>query len=267
MALFGSNRKSSASLLFLSLCMLLVSNSFVTVMLVDGARVRGEGKAAETTENTRDTSMDGRRQQQVPSRGSSAQRRLFADKWGDPSNPGRGGAAAKAKGFQEVILMMQRFPSPAPQPPTPSIPPTGGRNDRCTNALGPIDVSPASNAPILYDDNTVGAMIPMVLPDRCDRISNSSPGVWYQVLGTGSSMTASLCHAGTNFDSKITVYQGDCNGVLACVTANDDSASICSLNRQASQVQWDSETDVTYYVLIHGFGARVGEFQLSVETQ
>ena len=35
-------------------------------------------------------------------------------------------------------------------------------------------------------------------------------------------MTASLCWPGTNYDSKITVYRGDCNAVMDCVNANDD---------------------------------------------
>jgi hypothetical protein len=85
--------------------------------------------------------------------------------------------------------------------------------------------------------------------------------------GTGEQMTASLCWPNTNFDSKITVYSGDCNGVMNCINANDDASGnfgACALNRQASRVQWESEEGVTYYLLIHGFGARAGDFTLNV---
>lgn len=80
-------------------------------------------------------------------------------------------------------------------------------------------------------------------------------------------MTASLCWAGTRFDSKITVYRGDCNGVMTCINANDDASGnfgACQVNRQASRVQWESDDGALYYLLIHGFGSRAGDFQLNV---
>ncbi|CAB9524294.1 PKD (Partial), partial [Seminavis robusta] len=38
----------------------------------------------------------------------------------------------------------------------------------------------------------------------------------------------------------------------------------CTVNRQASRVQWPSNDGTMYYLLIHGFGAREGDFQLNV---
>ena len=54
---------------------------------------------------------------------------------------------------------------------------------------------------------------------------------------------------------------------MTCVNANDDASGnfgACAINRQASRVQWPSENGVMYYLLIHGFGARSGDFQLNV---
>jgi len=87
--------------------------------------------------------------------------------------------------------------------------------------------------------------------------SNSAPGVWYSVTGTGADMIASLC-AGTTYDSKLSVFTGAC-GALTCVTGNDD---FCGLQ---SEVEWNSTMGQTYYILVHGFGSSTGDFALSVD--
>ena len=54
---------------------------------------------------------------------------------------------------------------------------------------------------------------------------------------------------------------------MTCVNANDDASGnfgACDINRQASRVQWPSDRGVMYHLLIHGFGARTGDFQLNV---
>ena len=87
--------------------------------------------------------------------------------------------------------------------------------------------------------------------------SSTSAGVWYSVTGTGGPIIASLC-AGTNYDSKLSVYTGSC-GALTCVTGNDD---FCGLQ---SEVDWISNSGQTYYVLVHGFGSSRGDFTLRVD--
>jgi hypothetical protein len=220
--------------------------------------------------------------------GPHRRRQLFADMWSDPSNASRGGAGAAAKDSNEVIFMRSRvtdapspsaavttnptatttvFPTLLPASTAPSNttlaspPPTmdsSARNDRC-EAATPMQLG------TIYKDTTIGARIPTVLPDRCNRITNSASGVWYSVVGTGSPMTASLCHPDTDFDSKLTVYAGSCTDVMDCIDSNDDAdgtLGTCDSNRQASRVEWDSTADTLYYILVHGFGARVGNFQL-----
>jgi hypothetical protein len=137
---------------------------------------------------------------------------------------------------------------------------SSSRNDRCEMAT-PLELATA------YSGTTIGARIPAVLPDRCNRITNSASGVWYTIMGTGNQMTASLCHPATDFDSKLTVYAGSCDALMNCVTANDDAdgtLGTCDSNRQASRVEWDSTAGTLYYLLVHGFGSRVGNFQLDV---
>ena len=88
--------------------------------------------------------------------------------------------------------------------------------------------------------------------------TNTAPGVWYQLVGPSTgNVTASLCGAGTNYDSKISVYTGSC-GALTCVTGNDD---FCGLQ---SEVTFTSTPGQIYYILVHGFGTASGDFDLAI---
>jgi Secretion system C-terminal sorting domain len=86
---------------------------------------------------------------------------------------------------------------------------------------------------------------------------NVAPDVWYTVVGTGGSITASLC--GSSYDTKIDIYSGTC-GALTSVACNDDFAG-CGLQ---SQISWASVLSTTYYIRVHGFGGAVGAYTLNV---
>jgi hypothetical protein len=88
----------------------------------------------------------------------------------------------------------------------------------------------------------------------------SAPGVWYEftdTTGLVTNYTLSMCDGGTDYDSKITVYSGDC-GALACVVDNDDT---CGLQ---SEVQWQGDGLTTYYILVHGFASNTGNFSMAL---
>lgn len=127
---------------------------------------------------------------------------------------------------------------------TLSSPPAG--NDVCGGAL-PISCGQTVSG------TTVGAT-----PDGAPfcGTSNTAPGVWYQFVGNGDFVNASLCN-GTSYDSKLTVYSGSC-GALTCVAGNDDA---CGLQ---SEVQFQSNAGQSYYILVHGFGSSSGAFDLSL---
>lgn len=90
--------------------------------------------------------------------------------------------------------------------------------------------------------------------------SNTAPGVWYSIQGTGGPINANTCSAGTNYDTKLSVYTGSC-GSFTCVTGNDDDFT-CSAFR--SSVDWNSVAGQTYYILVHGYSANTGNFDLSI---
>lgn len=89
----------------------------------------------------------------------------------------------------------------------------------------------------------------------------TSPGVWYTVVGTGGTLTASTCDVGTDFDTKLHVYCGSCPFDLVCIAANDDGPSQCAT---ASEATWCSEDGRTYYILVTGFQENMGNFVLHV---
>lgn len=123
-------------------------------------------------------------------------------------------------------------------------------NALCANAI-PLacDGSEAGNT-------TLGLV---VSAPTCGSANITSKGLWYSVEGTGQVITVSTCNA-TNYDSKISVFTGDCN-TLICVGGNDDAAG-CGGN--SSQLSFPSIAGVTYLVLVHGYNQAVGAFTLSI---
>ena len=126
-------------------------------------------------------------------------------------------------------------------------------NDECSGAIA---VSCGDSVTGTTDGATADTG---VAPD-CGT-SVTSPGVWYSLddnSGLPGTITLSLCN-GTDYDSKISVYTGDCNAPpLTCVDGNDDS---CGLQ---SEITFNSDGNTTYLILVHGFGGATGNFTLDV---
>lgn len=133
-------------------------------------------------------------------------------------------------------------------------------NDECTNAT-PISCGDTVTASTF--EATVDVTAPSCPLRVGPAISVTSPGVWYSFVGTGDFVQLNTC-GGSNFDTKLSVYEGGCGG-LTCVTANDDFFG-CGSNLQ-SQVDFCSEPGVTYHVLVHGSnvvaGSDTGTFTLA----
>ncbi|MHC4090078.1 MAG: hypothetical protein ACYSVY_07335, partial [Planctomycetota bacterium] len=92
--------------------------------------------------------------------------------------------------------------------------------------------------------------------------SVSSAGVWYSVIGTGNTMTASTCGPFFNYDTKVTVYCGSCEEPT-CVDGNDDNCA-GGASGLLSTVTWCSQAGAEYLILVHGFGSASGDFELSL---
>lgn len=85
-------------------------------------------------------------------------------------------------------------------------------------------------------------------------VSVTAPGVWYSVTGTGGKIRLSTCGT-TAWDTRLSVYTGTCSNLVGEV-ANDDHCGT------GSEVTINSIQGVDYKILVHGFGAAAGNFNL-----
>ena len=119
-------------------------------------------------------------------------------------------------------------------------------NDACTGAIT------INCGQTITGSTACGATIDAVA--TCGTTLNTAPGLWYQFVGDGTPVTLSLC--GSGYDTKIGVFTGTC-AALVCVTGNDD---FCGLQ---SQVTFNTNASVTYYILVTGFSTQTGNFTLT----
>ncbi|MBI5541125.1 MAG: T9SS type A sorting domain-containing protein [Bacteroidia bacterium] len=120
-------------------------------------------------------------------------------------------------------------------------------NDQCSGA---ITVTCGNS----YSGTTVGATTTNDPTGSCGT-SVDGPGVWYKFIGTGNSVTASLC--GSSYDTKLHIFSGTCASYI-CVDGNDD---FCSLQ---SEVSFNTTVGVTYYIFVSGYSSNTGAYTLAI---
>ncbi len=124
-------------------------------------------------------------------------------------------------------------------------------NDLCENA---IRLSVPGSAVGFTNDATIDDEFPF-----CGT-SITAPGVWYSVIGTGNTITATTCSEITEFDTKINVYCNSCVEPI-CVVGDDDN---CDEFAHPEPVEWCSQAGAEYLILVHGFAMQTGGFELNV---
>ena len=94
-------------------------------------------------------------------------------------------------------------------------------------------------------------------------------GLWYSIMGTGDTLRATMCFEDTDYDTYLSIYEGDCDD-LNCVGGNDDQDEVnffadpCFENFLSSSVDWESEEGVEYFLHVSGSNAvtpAVGGFE------
>ena len=116
-------------------------------------------------------------------------------------------------------------------------------NDECENAI-----------PISCGETMTGSTFPAI-----NHGGNTSPDAFYTFTGTGEEelVTISLC--GSSYDTYLRVYS-DCSlGTL--LASNDD---LCDYQ---SELNFVSDGTSTYIILVEGYGAHNGEFDISVTCE
>ena len=102
---------------------------------------------------------------------------------------------------------------------------------------------------------------PSTLP-TCITTNGTGGAVYYTHTGTGFTTIATTCSGTAQYDTKISVYEGDCLTPI-CVGGNDDNCTGGS-SGLLSTVLWDSVAGVEYIIVVHGFGASQGLYELTL---
>ncbi len=117
-------------------------------------------------------------------------------------------------------------------------------NDICETAL-PVNMSDLSifgstnNA--LPDNITCGFSVDLL-----------SPGVWYTMIGTGSSLVVSTCTSELSIDASLHVFSGDC-GDLECIATGYFDFEGCDQSFSGStRVVFMTEVGVEYFIHVGG---------------
>ena len=132
-------------------------------------------------------------------------------------------------------------------------------NDICEDAEGPLEagdiVSGSTSLAALDEPPDIDCGTPV-----------TAPGVWYEVLGTGNTMSASTCNdgdpgtGGAGYDTSISVYCADCE-VKECIGGVDDTSGCSGFS---TKFDWPTREGATYKVLVHGFLSATGDFDLAI---
>jgi hypothetical protein len=151
-------------------------------------------------------------------------------------------------GFMLAVTTYGSFAAVAPVSP-----------DLCDDAYGPLSVGSVTFG------TTSGATLDEPPELFCDT-SVTAPGVWFTVIGTGNTMTASTCNDGNSatgsadYDTKISIYCADCDDPT-CVAGLDDTSGC---NGFSTKLSWASRKGAEYLVLVHGFSSATGDFNLAI---
>ena len=101
--------------------------------------------------------------------------------------------------------------------------------------------------------------VPSGLP-TCVTTAGTGGAKWYTFTGDGNTWRAETVPVSGQYDTKLWVFSGTC-GALTCVTGNDDGGA-----GTLSKVSFATTSGTTYYIIVGGFSANEGTFELHVES-
>ncbi len=150
-----------------------------------------------------------------------------------------------------------------------------GINTNCTTAACPQPNDLCADATVLQIGVPfVGVNIGATDDDTPDcTVVSPNQGMWYSVIGTGGTLTATTCMPASDFDTVMQVW---CScGLVDCVGGNDDASgaldAACELTaapgfNRLSRFSWCSQADQAYFIHVGGFNGALpmGTFELIV---
>jgi hypothetical protein len=96
------------------------------------------------------------------------------------------------------------------------------------------------------------------LPTTCNIVDGSARTLWYEFIGDGSCVSASV--VGEDFEAVLALYEGESCEAISCAaqTEYDDRG----------RLSWRSVNGVTYRILVAGaYGSQAGDFLLVVAVR
>jgi len=140
-----------------------------------------------------------------------------------------------------------------------SFPPIA--NDDCKGAIE----APTDGSEVMVG-STKGARPEWMEKSRTN-CGVQSAGVWYKVIGTGSSLKATTCSPGTNHPTQLHVFSGDCDDGLTCISTEANNHAVCDdwlMATNSATVNWETEAGVEYFILVGSRTGTVGSFELKI---
>ena len=122
-------------------------------------------------------------------------------------------------------------------------------NDQCQNATGPLTI----DGEMISSSTIGGTTVPRFIEiKQCQgqTFDVNTPGVWFEVIGTGVKLRASTCAEETNFENRVTVYGGaDCDD-SSCIDTGTTPQPGCPYSN-SSYTEWYSVPGKRYFVFVH----------------
>ncbi|MCX6601520.1 MAG: proprotein convertase P-domain-containing protein [bacterium] len=129
-----------------------------------------------------------------------------------------------------------------------------------TAATVPVNDHCANAAVVMVPSTTYGTTKCATLDTIPDCPGTTEAlGVWYQIVGTGNTITASLCSTATAWDSRLSLFTCGCTS-LHCEASDGD---YCGAAAHA-QLSWCSRAGEVYWLLVYPEFNSMGDFRLDV---
>ena len=124
----------------------------------------------------------------------------------------------------------------------------------CSNAIALAPMAPCGDTQSVSGSTVGGTPSTEAF---CGTSTGTGGASWYTFTGDGADWTASTVSGGTNYDTKLWIFEGAC-GSLNCVAGNDDFSGV------QSQVTFPTTVGLTYYVIVGGYSSSEGNYDLTL---
>jgi len=127
-------------------------------------------------------------------------------------------------------------------------------NDECTGAE-------LINCGDVFTASTASATVTGEPGEFCGVSNPNGPGIWYTYMGTAAGSIITVDLSGSNYDTRLYLYSGDCMNQI-CLDGDDDGGT-----SPDSLLSFREEEGVVYYLYAAGFAGATGTLNISVTCQ